>query len=155
MGSLRMFLEQEEVCASGCFFGNECLHTPFHSNILATGGFLILIKKQSKRTTITSFCFMILTANQTGIFQMPLSTRHFFQNGTRCPCPECLSSLAGETVKYKYPGQKWCETHCRDSGEGAIIKKLHQRADVRKRRGHDYERDLTHHSSLYTLIHQT
>lgn len=80
---------------------------------------------------------------------------HFFQNGTRCPCPSCLSSLAGETVKYKYPGQKQHETHYGDSGEGAIVKKLHQRADVRKGRGHDYKRDPTHHSSIYTLIRQT
>lgn len=101
-GSLRLFLEQEEVCASGCLLGNGCLHSAsFHPNILATGVclfFFFLSKKQSKRTTITSLCSMLFVVNLTGMFQAPLHARHFFQNGTICPCLQCLSSIAGETV---------------------------------------------------------
>lgn len=80
----------------------------------------------------------------------------FFRMEQDCPCPQCLSSLAGETVKYyKHLGQKQCGKHYGDSGEGAIVKKLHQRADVRKGRGHDCKRSSIHHSFIHNLIPQT
>lgn len=64
----------------------------------------------------------------------PLCARHFFR--MEQDLPQCLSRLAGETVKYyKYLGQKYWKHHG-DSGEGATAKKLHQRADMRKERGH-------------------
>lgn len=49
LGSLRLFLEQEEVCASGCALGNGCLYTAsFHPNILATGDFGFLMENNLK-----------------------------------------------------------------------------------------------------------
>lgn len=118
--------------------------------------FFFLSKKQSKRTTITSLCSMLFVVNLTGMFQAPLHARHFFQNGTICPCLQCLSSIAGETVNIISTwGQKQCEKYHGDSGEGAIGKKLHQRADLRKGRGRDYKGDLPIlHSSSHWFTKQ-
>ena len=82
----------------------------------------------------------------------PLCARHFFRMDQ--DLPQCLSSLAGEAVKYyKYLGQKQWKHHG-DSGEGATAKKLHQRADVRKGRGPDCKGNPIHHSFIHTLIPQ-
>lgn len=83
----------------------------------------------------------------------PLCARHFFR--MEQDLPQCLSRLAGETVKYyKYLGQKQWKHHG-DSGKGAIAEKLHQRADVRKGRGHYSGWNPIHHSFIHTLIPQT
>lgn len=84
LGFLKLFLEQEEVCASGHPLGNGCLHTTsFHPNILATE--IVLAGNSLQRTTITCLCFMLFTVNSTGLFHAPTLCQAFFQNGTRPP----------------------------------------------------------------------
>lgn len=107
-GSLKLFLEQEEVCASGRPLGNGCLHTAsFHPNILATR--VVSAGNGLQRTTITSLCFMLFTVNSTGMLQAPTVCQAFFQNGTRPPSmPEQSSRRDSQLLQV--PGAATVET---------------------------------------------
>lgn len=111
--------------------------------------------KQFKKTTITSVCFVLFTVNSTGMFRHHCVQGMFPRMEQDCPCPQCLSGLTGEAVQYyKHLGRNSVRTTV-ETREGAKVRKLHQRADVRKGRGRDCKGDPIHHSFMHMLIPHT
>lgn len=75
LGSLRLFLEREEVCASGCPLGNESSHCFFPPNHF--GHWSCFNTTRSKKNTNHFPLLHALPINSTGMFQAPALCQAF------------------------------------------------------------------------------